>query len=293
MCRVCGVRLAPAGRGRPAVYCSRICQARAYRRRKQPPVPVRTEPAAVPADGAADGGGSAKRRGIIEALWRIAAERGLHAASMREVAAEAGVSLRAVQYHFASKHRLLVAALHVLHEENERIARTRIRFDPADPRGLLRAVLDEFLPVDGQRATALRVLAAYYARSLTDPALARVFLHDAHPLEELVAGIIGTAQDGGRTAPGLDARSEADLLVSAAVGLGGDVLHGQRTLEEVRRTLDYRLGTIFADCPAAPGGSAAPGDPGPPGVSGPSRDSAPSGDADASRNAGASGGRRP
>ncbi|WP_236573620.1 TetR/AcrR family transcriptional regulator [Streptomyces sp. GS7] len=216
---------------------------------------MRAEPAAAPADG----GGSPRRREIVEALWRIAAERGLHAASMREVAAEAGVSLRAVQYHFASKHQLLVAALHVLHEENERIARTRVRFDPADPRGLLRGVLDEFLPVDDQRATALRVLAAYYARSLTDPALARVFLHDEHPLEDMVAGIIAAARDGGRTAPGLDARAEADLLVSATVGLGSDVLHGRRTLEEVRRTLDYRLGTIFADGPA-PSGDAS-GDP--------------------------------
>ncbi|MCZ0974546.1 TetR/AcrR family transcriptional regulator [Streptomyces albulus] len=125
------------------------------------------------ADGVRAGGAAAdKRRRIVEAVWWIAAERGLHAASMREVAARAGVSVRAVQYHFADKHRLLVDALRLLHEENERIARTRIRFDPADPRGLLRSVLDEFLPLDAQRTAALRVFAAYYARSLTDPALA-------------------------------------------------------------------------------------------------------------------------
>ncbi|WP_235470622.1 TetR/AcrR family transcriptional regulator [Streptomyces platensis] len=63
----------------------------------------------------------------------MAAERGLHAASLREVAAEAGVSLRAVQYHFGSKHRLLVDALHLLHAENERIARCRIPFDATEP----------------------------------------------------------------------------------------------------------------------------------------------------------------
>ncbi|MGG2459484.1 TetR/AcrR family transcriptional regulator [Streptomyces sp. RGM 3693] len=245
-CRVCGTALAPAGRGRPAVYCSRSCQARAYRRRKHPPVPVpiRAGEAAPPAD-AARGAAADKRRRIIEAVWRIAAERGLHAASMREVAAEAGVSVRAVQYHFADKHRLLVDALQLLHEENERIARSRIRFDPADPRALLRDVLDEFLPLDAQRAAALRVFAAYYARSLTDPALARVFLPGDHPLEDLVTGILATARDAGRTAPGLDVRLEADLLVAAAVGLGGDVLHGQRSLAQARRALEYRLGTLF------------------------------------------------
>ncbi|BCK67673.1 hypothetical protein Srufu_016260 [Streptomyces libani subsp. rufus] len=238
VCRMCRTALPPAGRGRPALYCSRSCQAKAYRRRKQTPVPAPERPVAEAASG--------KRLRIAEALWRIAAERGLHAASLREVAAEAGVSLRAVQYHFGSKHRLLVDALHLLHAENERIARSRIPFDATEPRGLLRAVLDEFLPVDAQRATALRVFAAYYARSLTDPDLAKVFLPAEQPLERLVAELISVARADGRTAPGLDPWREADLLVSGAVGLGSDVLHGRRTLDEVRRTLDYHLDRIFA-----------------------------------------------
>ncbi|MFH9227860.1 TetR/AcrR family transcriptional regulator [Streptomyces lydicus] len=239
VCRMCRTPLKPAGRGRPALYCSRSCQAKAYRRRRQAP----PSPPERPATGGAQ---APRRRQIAEALWRIAAERGLHEASLREVAAEAGVSLRAVQYHFESKHQLLVDALHLLHDDNERIARSRIDHDPADPRALLRAVLEEFLPVDAQRATALRVFAAYYARSLTDPALAAVFLAAEQPLERLVADLIEAAQATGHTAPGLDAWREADLLVSGAVGLGGDVLHGRRTLADVRHTLDYHLDKIFA-----------------------------------------------
>ncbi|GGV53431.1 hypothetical protein GCM10010277_50990 [Streptomyces longisporoflavus] len=227
-------------RGRPALYCSRSCQARAYRQRKRPPVPA-PERLAPTSDAR-----SRRRRQIAEAVWRIAADRGLDAASMREIAAEAGVSLRVVQYHFANKHELLVAALHLLHRENERLARTRVHYDPADLRGVLSAMLDEFLPLDAQRTMALRVFSAYYARSLTDPAIAAVFLSDEHPLEELVAGFIATAQSSGQTAPGLNARREADLLVAAAVGLGGDVLHERRTLDDVRETLDYHLDKIFS-----------------------------------------------
>ncbi|MEV5125601.1 TetR/AcrR family transcriptional regulator [Streptomyces decoyicus] len=239
---MCPTAVPATGRGRPALYCSRSCQAKAYRRRKQLPAPAAERPATA-------GVASDRRRQIAEALWRIAAERGLHAASLREVAAEAGVSLRVVQYHFTSKHQLLVDALRMLHAENERIARSRIGSDATDPRALLRAVLDEFLPVDAQRATALRVFAAYYARSLTDPALAKVFLPDEQPLEHLVAQLITAARTDGRTAPGLDPWREADLLVSGAVGLGNDVLHGRRALDEVRRTLDYHLDKIFAGDP--------------------------------------------
>jgi AcrR family transcriptional regulator len=52
----------------------------------------------------------AGRRQIADALLRTAATRGLHATGMREVAAEAGVSLRLVQYYFGTKEELLLAA---------------------------------------------------------------------------------------------------------------------------------------------------------------------------------------
>ena len=52
-----------------------------------------------------------RRRQIADALLRVAATRGLHATGMREVAAEAGVSLRLVQYYFGTKEELLLAAM--------------------------------------------------------------------------------------------------------------------------------------------------------------------------------------
>jgi AcrR family transcriptional regulator len=260
-CRVCGAGLALPSRGRPAVYCSRSCQARAYRRRRQPLPEPGTPPASPPTDVRAR-----QRRRIAEAVWRIAAGQGLDAASMRRIAVEAGVSLRVVQYHFDSKHALLVDALRLLHEENERLARARVPYDMTDPCALLRAVLDEFLPLDEQRAFALRVFTAYYARSLTDPELAAVFLAAELPLEHLVADIIGAGQAAGITAPGIDRAHEADLLVSGAVGLGLDVVHERRSLAGVRRVLEYHLARIFPAEAAGPGCGHVPGHrPSPPG----------------------------
>ncbi|MFI7013580.1 TetR/AcrR family transcriptional regulator [Streptomyces sp. NPDC050164] len=246
-CPVCGTPTVRPGRGRPPVYCSRSCQARAYRRRRQPLPAPGSPPAPRPTDVRAR-----QRRRIAEAVWRIAAEQGLDAASMRRIAAEARVSLRVVQYHFDSKHALMVDALRLLHEENERLAQGRIRYDMTEPCALLRAVLDEFLPLDEQRAFALRVFTAYYARSLTDPVLAEVFLAAEQPLERLVSDIIGVGETSGSTAPGIDRAHEADLLVSGAIGLGLDVLHGRRSLADVRTVLEYHLRRIFPDAACTP-----------------------------------------
>ncbi|WP_199821593.1 TetR/AcrR family transcriptional regulator [Streptomyces rimosus] len=251
-CRVCGTGLPAAVRGRPPAYCSRSCQAKAYRRRRKARTADRPEAAAAvpgqqpPSLGSPpDGARERRRRQVAEAVWRIAAGRGLEAVSMREVAAEAGVSLRVVQYYFGSKHRLLVEALRILHEENDRRARARMSglHEAGDLRAVLRAVLIEFLPLDEQRAMALRVFTAYFVRSLADPAMAEVFLHGEQAVESLVADLI---RGIGTVRSGVDPAREADLLVSGVTGLGMDVLHGRRTMADVQATIDYHLDRIFS-----------------------------------------------
>ncbi|GAA2716183.1 TetR/AcrR family transcriptional regulator [Actinoplanes palleronii] len=231
-CRVCRGPLRPPERGRPPLYCSRACQARAYRSRKNPPLPAPTAPELA-----------GRPRQIVEAVWRIAAERGLRMATVREIAAEAGVTPRVVQYHFPGKHQLLVTALQTLHRDNDRRARDRFAAlrDASDPRVLLRAVLEELLPLDDRRRTSLRVMAAYYAWSLTDPALAAVFLHAGQPLEDLVATLITAAG----APPAIDPAAEADLLVGGISGLGLDLLHRRRTRADVLRVLDHHLNRIL------------------------------------------------
>jgi TetR/AcrR family transcriptional regulator, transcriptional repressor of bet genes len=53
----------------------------------------------------------AQRRSIAEAVFRLAVARGADAVSMRDVAAEAGVSLGMVQHYFRSKDEMLLFAL--------------------------------------------------------------------------------------------------------------------------------------------------------------------------------------
>src|ERR1700735_3298320 len=86
-----------------------------------------------------------RRRQIADALLRTAATRGLHATGMREVAAEAGVSLRLVPYYFGTKGEILLAALQHLavrfaEQAMTRIMRIKETGGQASPRDIVSAI---------------------------------------------------------------------------------------------------------------------------------------------------------
>ena len=144
-----------------------------------------------------------RRREISDALVRTAATRGLQATGMREVAAEAGVSLRLVQYYFGTKEELLLAAMQQLAAQFSDRAMARIRQSrqgdgPASPRDVIAAILTEALPADDERRTFTLVYTAYLALSLTDPALAiSPLVRNSNVVSDVVATQLRAARPPG------------------------------------------------------------------------------------------------
>jgi AcrR family transcriptional regulator len=193
-----------------------------------------------------------RRRQIADALLRTAATRGLHATGMREVAAEAGVSLRLVQYYFGTKEELLLAGMQHLAARFGERAMTRIRQvkeiggGPASPRDVIAAILTEALPADEERRTFAVLNAAYFALALTDPALAiGPLVRNSDAVVDVVAAQLRAAQAAGRTPAGLDPDAEAISLLAMSHGLGTSVLGGQSSAERVQAVIDYHLDRLF------------------------------------------------
>jgi AcrR family transcriptional regulator len=131
-----------------------------------------------------------RRRQIAEALLRIAASRGLQAASMREVAAEAGVSLRLVQYYFHTKDELLIGSLPYLGERLTARVQARLAAlgTPPSPRQVIEGVLLAVLPTDEESRSIRTTYDAFYALVLTEPRLAEQYeARDPDALERLLA----------------------------------------------------------------------------------------------------------
>jgi AcrR family transcriptional regulator len=192
-----------------------------------------------------------RRRQIAGALLRTAAARGLHATGMREVAAEAGVSLRLVQYYFGTKEELLLSAMQQLAAQFAerglaRIRRIKETGGLASPRDVIAAILTEALPVDDERRTFTIVNTAYLALSLTDPALAIApLVRNSTAVIDVVAAQLRAAQAAGDTPAHLDPELEAVSLLAMSAGLGTSVLVGHSSAGQAQAVIDYHLYRLF------------------------------------------------
>jgi AcrR family transcriptional regulator len=201
-----------------------------------------------------------RRRQIADALLRTAAARGLHATGMREVAGEAGVSLRLVQYYFGTKEELLLSGMQHLAARFGEGAMARIRRikqpgGQASPRDVIAAILAQALPVDDERRTFAVLNAAYFALSLTDPALAVApLVRNSNAVIDVVAAQLRAAQAAGDTAARLDPDAEALGLLAMSHGLGTSILGGQSSAEQAQSVIDYHLDRLFPASRSHPGG---------------------------------------
>ena len=189
-----------------------------------------------------------RRRQIAEALLRIAATRGLQAASMREVAGEAGVSVRLVQYYFSTKEQLLLGSLPYLAERLTTRVQARMAglSSPPSPRDVVEGVLTAVLPTDEESRSIRRTYDAFYALVLTDPGLAEQDVaRDPDALERLLAHHVARGQEAGDVSGDHDATVVAAGLLALTNGLGASVVGGQRSGEAATAVLGYHLDRLF------------------------------------------------
>jgi AcrR family transcriptional regulator len=189
-----------------------------------------------------------RRTEIAEALVRVAGRRGLHAVGMRDVAAEAGVSLRLVQYYFETKEKLLLYGLeHLAERFGERVsARVRAAGDDPGPRATVEALLMAALPTDDESRTFHHLYTSYAVLAVHDRALAaQPFIKNPDAAEDALTGLLRQAQDADLLEPGVEPRLEATALLAMSAGLGTGVLVGQRDPKSAAAVLDHHLNRVF------------------------------------------------
>ncbi|WP_433036527.1 TetR/AcrR family transcriptional regulator [Actinomycetospora sp. CA-053990] len=186
----------------------------------------------------------ARRLQVLAALVRCALRTGVHDLGYRDVASEAGVSVRLVQYYFPSRHELLLAGLeHVRRRITARIDERLDELpDPSDVRARLTVVLEGLLPVDEDGRDLTVVHHAFGALALTDPTI------PASPFSavnrDLLTTMVGTLTGLGISEDVVE--REAAALIGLATGLGVGVVFGQFDVELARSALHHHLDGVLS-----------------------------------------------
>lgn len=179
-----------------------------------------------------------RKRQITDAVVRLTVKGGLSAATFREVAAEAGVSVRLVQYYFGTKDQLLLETQrHVAERSVARIRRMREgRGD--EPREVLRTIMRSFVPVDDESRDAMLMFVALFTASLLDPVLKR---REAHEVPTTMRTVFADQLRRAKLRSGVDPNHEALVLLVMVTGLSQGVLDAQLTADEAFALIDYAL----------------------------------------------------
>ncbi|MFI5952782.1 TetR/AcrR family transcriptional regulator [Cryptosporangium sp. NPDC051539] len=184
-----------------------------------------------------------RRRLIAGALWTLARSRGLGRASLRDVAAEAGMSLGQLQHYFPTREALIDYAVELVGAQTKARLKTALAaLGPGPhPRDVLRVLLLEMFPVDevSSQVNSARLLDALQADQVRVQ-LREEMLVVHTTVEDVLRGSVAAGLAG----PGLDVPVEATRIV-ALTGLASLLEIGVYTRDQVEAVIDHHLAELF------------------------------------------------
>ena len=170
---------------------------------------------------------------FADAGLRLLARDGMASVSFRTVAAEAGMSLGAVQKAFPSKDVMLRAMFARLRETASGTALV----EPGRPtlRGWLVDLMVSVLPLDGDRRGAELQGAAFAERAAFDPAIAAAVTASDRELRGGIARLVGRAKAEGEVDDSVDPDAAAWAVLAFMQGMASQLLYDPAPEDAVRR----------------------------------------------------------
>ena len=181
-----------------------------------------------------------RRATLTDAAARLIASAGIEAATLRDVAAEAGMTTGALTHYFADKRELL---LHTFQTSLQHRRSSRIDREPVDPSGALMASLEGALPLDADRKRHWMVTIAFCSQAAGDAEMA-IAQRDAY--REFRAHVADLAHRAGLASHDTAAQI-AEHLIAVADGVAiqaifdPDTWPAHRQLSALHHGFDHQL----------------------------------------------------
>jgi len=190
----------------------------------------------------------ASKERIVETARRCIAVSGLGGATVRAIAAEAGVSTGYVMHYFPDKRQLEAAVL----VANNAIAGARVARASRRGRGLaaLTTAVEAVLPLDADRRLEWQVWIAFWTAADADEQRGDGLVGARRALKRILAVPFAEAIADGELPEALDVDYECERLMTLAAGLG--LTAGASSAAELRRLARRMLDDHLASLATTP-----------------------------------------
>jgi AcrR family transcriptional regulator len=185
-----------------------------------------------------------RRRAIAVALWKLARVRGLARISLRDVAAEAGMSLGQLQHYFPTRETLITHAMDLLTAETTARVKRRIAEIGPDPgpRDVVRVVVVEMLSAEDPEGGPLS--SAQLSEALGSAEARKRVWDEMVQAHAAVEAILRSAVQTGELVVDTDVTIEAARLL-ALTGFSPLLELGVYTRAQVLMAIDRHLDQLF------------------------------------------------
>ena len=182
-----------------------------------------------------------RRAELTDAAARLIALAGIEAATLRDVAREAGMTTGALTHYFADKRELL---LHTFQASLQHRRSTRADRERLDPLGSLMASLEGALPLDHDRKRHWMVTVAFCSQAAGDAEMATVQREAYREFRHHIADLARLAG----LASGRAATRTAEHLIAVADGTAIQALFDPASWPPHRQLSALRDGFDAATC---------------------------------------------
>jgi AcrR family transcriptional regulator len=189
-----------------------------------------------------------RRRQLADAVWRIADRqglvgRGLGAVTIREVAAEAGVSVGMVQHYFATKDEMLQFAIDGLQEQVGAELRRKLGAlgSSPDPMAVIRILLLARLPLTRRQRARGQIALSWLVNVGWRPEDQDAVIEGQRRFCRALVDQLVVAQQLGRVARSVDTDAAAFGLYALSEGLAAELLSGLHRRSSAVRVLEDHL----------------------------------------------------
>lgn len=169
-----------------------------------------------------------RKKIIAAAVWKIIGEQGIGAISIRNVAAEAGISTGSLRHSFDSRLELVAYAMQLINEQIE----DNVRTATANGLDVLTSVriLENFIPLNHGTTTIARVTLGMIAEMRSTPEIFAIAQESRAKIRTIMRDMFIWLYDNHELKLGVDVEAQTDQLLTLSYGLTTkSIVGGDRT----------------------------------------------------------------